>query len=175
MSSAVSKSIAGLIASTRVLVIDDDLYMRKVIRSLLLAIGIKNVNEASNGSQGLDGICSVLPDVAILDWEMPDINGAEFMRLVRSPATFPLPSVPIIMLTGHVERERVVEAVRLGVHEFLCKPVSAKSLLQRIVAVRANPRPMVQIGNYYGPKPRKMIGESPSISMLPSGETAWVI
>ncbi len=65
----------------------------------------------------------------ILDWNMPDINGAEFMRIVRSPLTFPLPAVPIIMLTGQVERETVVEAVRLGVNEFLCKPVSAKTIV----------------------------------------------
>lgn len=157
---ASQKRLAELVETTKVLVIDDDLYMRKVIRSLLLAVGIKNVHDAANGAEGLDAICTLVPDVAVLDWEMPDINGAEFMRMVRSPDTFPFPGVPIIMLTGHVERERVIEAVRLGVHEFLCKPVSAKSLLERIVSIRAKPRRIVRIGDYYGPEPRKTANEA---------------
>jgi DNA-binding response OmpR family regulator len=95
---------------------------------------------------------------------MPDINGAEFMRIVRSPLTFPLPAVPIIMLTGHVERETVVEAVRLGVNEFLCKPVSAKTLYQRILAIRAKPREMVRIGDYYGPAPRRVAANAENLT-----------
>lgn len=168
MGPAIGRGISDLVLMSKVLVIDDEPYMRKVIRSLLLASGLKDVHDAPNGGQGLDAICSIAPDVVILDWEMPDINGAEFMRLVRSPETFPYPGVPIIMLSGHVERERVVEAVRLGVNEYLGKPVSAKSLLERIVAVRAKPRPIVRIGNYYGPQPRKLLPDTaqPLIPML---------
>ncbi len=173
MPAAVSRSMADLIVMTKVLVIDDEPYMRKVIRSLLLASGLKQIHEAPNGRQGLDAICGVVPDVVILDWEMPDMNGTDFMRAVRSPSTFPYPGVPVIMLTGHVERERVVEAVRLGVHEFLCKPVSAKSLLERIVAIRAKPRPMVQIGSYYGPKPRKMLAETAQFAAQ-TGDDNWL-
>ena len=50
----------------------------------------------------------------------------------------------------------MLEAVRLGVNEFLSKPVSAKLLHQRIMSIRGTPRPMVQIGDYYGPEPRKV-------------------
>lgn len=151
-----SKTVEELVISAKVLVIDDDHYMRKVIRSLLLAVGVKDVHEASNGVDGLEAIPAITPDIVILDWEMPNMTGGEFMRFVRSPRTFAVPDVPVIMLTGHVERERVVEAVRLGVNEFLCKPVSATSLQQRIVSIRANPRPMVHIGDYYGPEPRNV-------------------
>jgi DNA-binding response OmpR family regulator len=59
------------------------------------------------------------------------------------------------MLTGHSEKSRVMEAVNLGVHEFLVKPVSSTALLTRIVGVLAKPRPMIQRGSYYGPEPRK--------------------
>jgi DNA-binding response OmpR family regulator len=67
-----------------------------------------------------------------------------------------MPNVPIIMLTGHGERSRVVEAVRLGVHEFLLKPVSGNALRARLLSVIAKPRHMVRRGDYYGPEPRKM-------------------
>ena len=99
------------------------------------------------------------PDVVILDWEMPLLSGAELVRIVRSPGVFPMPDVPIIMLSGHGERWRVVEAMRLGVNEYLIKPVSAKALYDRLVSITAQPRPMVQLGDYYGPEPRKHAGE----------------
>jgi DNA-binding response OmpR family regulator len=67
--------------------------------------------------------------------------------------------VPIIMLTGHGERWRVVEAMRLGVNEFLKKPVSAQALLDRMVSILAKPRAMVQMGDYYGPEPRRTYAE----------------
>jgi CheY-like chemotaxis protein len=167
-----SKSIQELVRSTRVLVVDDDYYMRKVIRSLLQANGIKTYYDAQDGVSGLEAIITLNPDVVILDWDMPDINGAEFMRIVRSPLTFPAPAVPIIMLTGQVEREKVIEAVRLGVNEFLCKPVSAKTIFERIVAIRVKPREMVRIGDYYGPAPRKIAGNIEPVEA--SAEPAWL-
>ena len=100
-------------------------------------------------------IRNVAPDVVMLDWEMPLLNGAELVRIVRSPGVFPMPDIPIIMLTAHGERWRIVEAVKLGVNEFLCKPVSAKALLDRLVSILLKPRESVQFGGYYGPAPRR--------------------
>ena len=172
LGSPIPKNIEALVQSTRVLVVDDDYYMRKVIKSLLQVSGIKTFYEAPNGLEGIEAILTLNPDVVLLDWNMPDINGSEFMRIVRSPLTFPLPAVPIIMLTGHVERETVVEAVRLGVNEFLCKPVSAKALYERILAIRAKPRAMVRIGDYYGPAPRK-VAANPD-ALLEPAEPVWL-
>jgi DNA-binding response OmpR family regulator len=90
---------------------------------------------------------------------MPLLSGAELVRIVRSPGVFPVPDVPIIMLSGHGERWRVVEAVKLGVNEYLVKPVSAKSIYDRLVSIITQPRPLVQLGDYYGPEPRKHAGE----------------
>lgn len=99
---------------------------------------------------------TVAPNAVILDWEMPLLSGPELLRIVRSPGVFPMPDIPIIMLTGHCERWRVVEAVKLGVHEYLTKPVSAKALFDRLVSVTLQPRRVVQLGDYYGPEPRKL-------------------
>ncbi len=173
MRSVYQKQVEELVASTKVLIIDDDYYMRKVIRSLLLAIGIKDSHDAPNGPAGIEAIGTLHPDLAILDWEMPGMTGADFMRIVRSPETFHYPDIPVIMLTGHVERERVMEAIRLGINEFLCKPVSAKALHDRIVSIRARPRAMVRIGNYYGPEPRKIIANSRQLA--DPLEPVWMI
>jgi DNA-binding response OmpR family regulator len=136
--------------------------MRKILRNLLNNLGIKRVLEAGDGIAGLDAVRMFAPDLILLDWEMPLLNGPELVRIVRSPGVFPMPDVPIIMISGHGERWRVVEAARLGVHEFLKKPISAKALLTRIVAILARPRPMVQLGDYYGPEPRKVFCEPTS-------------
>jgi two-component system, chemotaxis family, chemotaxis protein CheY len=153
------RKVETLIGSIQVLVIDDNPYMRRVLRNLLINIGVKYVNEATDGIAGLDSIRLLAPDIVLLDWEMPLLNGAELVRIVRSPGVFPVPDVPIIMLTGHGQRWRIVEAARLGVNEFLRKPVSGKALLERIAAILLNPRPMVRLGEYYGPEPRKLYCE----------------
>jgi two-component system chemotaxis response regulator CheY len=149
------KELEDLIRSTKVLIVDDEHFARKVIRTLLLAIGVKSIHEAPDGRSGLEMICSVWPDIVLLDWSMPGMDGAEFVRRVRSPDTFPAPDVPIIMLSGHGERSRVTEALRVGVHEYLLKPVSSAALHARITSVLAHPRKMVRRGDFYGPEPRK--------------------
>ena len=153
--------IARQVSELKVLIVDDELSMRKVTRALLQAIGIREIHDANNGTRGLDLIRMHAPDIVILDWEMPNPNGPEFMRRVRSPGNFPLPDVPVIMLTGHSERSRVVEAVDLGVNEFLLKPVSATALLARVVSIHIKPRKMVKRADYYGPEPRKLASYKP--------------
>src|SRR5271166_1750011 len=152
--------ITDQIQSLAVLVVDDNQYMRKMIRNLLVNCGIKDIYEANDGIAALDAIRTVAPDVVILDWEMPLLSGAELVRIVRSPGVFPVPDVPIIMLSGHGERWRVLEAVQLGVNEYLVKPVSAKALYDRLVTITIQPRRTVHLGDYYGPEPRKLAGEA---------------
>jgi two-component system, chemotaxis family, chemotaxis protein CheY len=153
------KEVGDIVAGLCLLVVDDNQYMRKMIRNLLVNCGIKDIYEAGDGISALDTIRTVGPDVVILDWEMPLLNGAELVRIVRSPGVFPVPDVPIIMLSGHGERWRVVEAVRLGVNEYLIKPVSAKAIYDRLISIISQPRPAVQLGDYYGPEPRKLADE----------------
>jgi two-component system chemotaxis response regulator CheY len=159
MESVLPRKIEKLLQSLEILVIEDNAYMRKVVRNLLTSIGVKTVHEAVDGATGLEAIRMLAPNLVILDWEMPLLNGAELVRIVRSPGVFSMPDVPIIMLTAHVQRWRVVEAANLGVNEFLRKPVSGKALLDRIAAILTRPRPMVRLGDYYGPEPRKAIHE----------------
>jgi len=160
-SNFVKNRIDDQIQSLAVLVVDDNQYTRKMIRNLLVNCGVKDVFEANDGIAALDAIRSIAPDVVVLDWEMPLLSGAELVRIVRSPGVFPMPDIPIIMLSAHGERWRVVEAARLGVHEYLVKPVSAKSIYDRLVAIVSQPRPVVKRGDYYGPEPRKLVTDAP--------------
>jgi two-component system chemotaxis response regulator CheY len=165
---APADDIKAMMGRTKVLIVDDEYYIRKVIRTLLLAMGCTKIHEAPDGASGLESIRALAPDVVLLDWEMPGIDGAEFVRRVRSPQSFPYPAVPIIMLTGHGERSRVLEAVRLGVHEFLLKPVSSSALQARILSVLTKPRNMIKRGEYYGPEPRKLATYKPGTDSYPA-------
>lgn len=147
--------ILSKVQAASVLVIDDNPFMRTLIRGILAHIGVKAIHDAADGITGLELVRTLAPTLVLVDWEMPMLTGAEFVRTIRSPATFPLPDVPIIMVTGHGERWRVLQALQLGVNEFLVKPVSANSMLERMVSIVANPRPIVQVGSYYGPQPRR--------------------
>lgn len=157
MDSVLSKMLQPRIEALKVLVVDDDHYMRKVVRTMLNAIGVKTVFEAPDGASGLEALRVNNPDIVIVDWEMPMIDGAQFVRMVRSPGEFPVPDIPIIMLSGHGDRWRVVEAARIGAHEYLLKPVSTKALHDRIVAIIGRPRPTVTLDGYYGPLPRRLV------------------
>ena len=161
------KQAEVLIQQLRVLVVDDSPFMRTVVRSLLSNIGVKRIIEAGDGIAALETIRHAAPDIVVLDWEMPLLNGPELVRIVRSPGVFPTPDIPIIMLTAHGERWRIVEAVKLGVNEFLCKPVSAKALLDRIVSILLKPRESIQVGNYYGPAPRRSALELEALPDVP--------
>ena len=162
MDSVLSKMLQPRIEALKVLVVDDDHYMRKVVRTMLNAIGVKTVFEAPDGATGLEALRANSPDIVIVDWEMPMIDGAQFVRMVRTPGEFPVPDIPIIMLSGHGDRWRVVEAARIGAHEYLLKPVSTKALRDRIIAIIGRPRPTVTLEGYYGPLPRRlvMVGDS---------------
>jgi CheY-like chemotaxis protein len=148
------KQAEVILQQLRVLLVDDDAFMRTIVRGLLNNIGVKIVSEATDGIAALDMIRESPPDVVILDWEMPLLNGPELVRIVRSPGVFPTPDIPIIMLTAYGEHWRILESVKLGVNEFLCKPVSAKALFERLISIILKPRASVQLGDYYGPLPR---------------------
>lgn len=147
-------TVADKFAKIQVLIVDDDPGTRKLVKTLLTTMGVRIIWEAGDGMAGLELVQKTAPDVIILDWQMPRVQGPNFMRILRSPDTFPYPAVPVIMVTGHGEYSKVKEAIAVGVNEFLLKPVSPKSLLERMIAVLFNPRPMVKKGDYYGPELR---------------------
>ena len=152
-SKQIEKAMEGIV----VLVVDSNPYMRRLTRMMLTNLGIKSIYEAADGIATIDAIRTVNPDVMILDWELPILDGREVMRIVRSPGVFPKPNLPVIMLSDRGLRSRVTTAIRLGVHEFLVKPISPKTLQQRLLGIMLRPRPMVRAGKYYIPMPRRRV------------------
>ena len=118
----------------RFLVIDDNAHMRQILRTLLHGFGTREVYEAEDGAAGLEAFTHYMPDIVLTDWVMPIFDGLELAQMIRQPGANSNPYVPIIMLSGHSEKKRVVSARDAGITEFLAKPISAK------VALRAHPQ-----------------------------------
>ena len=152
-----TKHVEKLIENLGVLVVDENQYTRKLTRMMLLNIGAKTIYEAADGVAALDIIRTANPDIAILDWDLPVLSGPQVIKIVRSPDVFPKPHLPIIMLTACAYRDQVNEAMKLGVHEFLLKPTSPRALQDRLLSILVRPRPMVRIGKFYVPEPRRPI------------------
>src|SRR6202142_1158587 len=141
----------------RSLVIDDNAHMRRMPRTLLHGFGAREVHEAEDGAAGLEALTQHSPDIVITDWAIPIFDGIELTQMIRQPGANSNPYVPIVMLTGHSEKKRVVAARDAGITEFLAKPISAKGLYQRIVNVVANPRPFIKTKTYFGPDRRRNV------------------
>jgi|HubBroStandDraft_2_1064218.scaffolds.fasta_scaffold25808_3 two-component system chemotaxis response regulator CheY len=141
----------------RFLVIEDSAHMRRILRTLLHGFGAREVYEAEDGASGLESFSHFMPDIVIADWVMPIFDGLELAQMIRQPGANANPYVPIIMLTGHSDKKRVMIARDAGVTEFLAKPISAKSLYVRILNVVVKPRPFVKTKTYFGPDRRRNV------------------
>lgn len=141
--------------SISVLVIDDNKHMSNLMVEILHALGVKKTCQASDAAKAFQELKHFMADVIIVDWHMEPLDGLDFVRLVRTAKDSPNPYVPIIMLSGYTELRRITEARDAGINEFLAKPISAKSLYQRITAIIDNPRPFIRSKNYFGPDRRR--------------------
>ena len=157
-----NSALETFVKDLAILVVDGNGYMRRTTRTMLMNLGARSVREAADGIAALEQIRTWNPDVMLIDWDLPVLNGMEVMRIVRSPGVFPRPDLPTIMLTSKTKRSQVLEAMRVGVHEFLVKPTSPKALCDRLMSIMLKPRPLMKVGEHYVPKPRPTLMQNES-------------
>lgn len=138
-----------------VLIVDDHGMMTNLLRTVLHGLDIGEVSIAKDAWEGLRLFRDQLPDIVFSDLNMPMMDGLELTRRIRDPRTSPDPYVPIIMVSGHGEREYVCRARDAGVTEFLAKPVNSKDLFDKLVSVIEYPRAFVECSTYAGPCRRR--------------------
>lgn len=138
-----------------ILIAEDNKPMRGLVRDILEALGVGTILEAADGESALKQLATHAVDIVILDWNMEPMDGMALTRRIRLGPDSPDQFVPIIMLSGHTERARVIAARDAGVTEFMAKPVSVKALCARINAIIDAPRPFIRTGGYFGPDRRR--------------------
>jgi len=148
-----------------VMIVDDNHHMRALLCSIMHALGIKRMKEIGDGETALAEIGAFEPDILITDWHMEPMADTTLVKTIRHSSEDLIRYMLIIMLSGHSDILRVRGVRDCGVHEFLTKPVSAKSLLARLITIIEQPRPFIKTEHYFGPdRRRQYIGP-------PAGET----
>jgi len=113
-----------------VLVVDDLESMRKITASHVRQFGISHILEAANGAEALKLLASHPVTVILSDWNMPVMNGLEFLLSVRSNPK--LYGLPFMMITAETERDLVLQAAQAGVSDLLVKPFSYSNFAERL-------------------------------------------
>lgn len=143
------------LAPLRILIVEDSEQMRALLQALLEAMSITDILFAEDGEKGHALYMETTPDIVITDGAMSPIDGYELTDRIRTDPNNPNPYVPIIMLSGHLEKERVEKARASGVTEYLAKPVSWHTLYERLVAIVGNPSFFIRTPTYLGPDRRR--------------------
>jgi two-component system chemotaxis response regulator CheY len=114
----------------KALVIDDSKAMRSILSRMLQGLGFE-VLEASNGREGLQRLQAVgKVDLALVDWNMPEMNGLDFIRTVRAEQSYD--GVLLMMVTTETEMENVVRALAAGANEYVMKPFTQEIILEKL-------------------------------------------
>jgi len=114
----------------RALIIDDSKAMRCLLSRMLRGVGFE-VLEAGNGREGLQRLQeSGKIDLALVDWNMPEMNGLDFVRTVRAEQTYD--GVLLMMVTTETEMKNVVRALAAGANEYVMKPFTHEVILEKL-------------------------------------------
>jgi two-component system chemotaxis response regulator CheY len=114
----------------RALVVDDSRAMRAILRRILRGLGYE-VLEAGNGREGLECLRKFgAADLALVDWNMPEMNGLDFLRALRKERTYD--AMRVMMVTTETEMEEVTEALGVGASEYVMKPFTKEVIVEKL-------------------------------------------
>jgi two-component system, chemotaxis family, chemotaxis protein CheY len=117
----------------RIMLIDDSKTMRNIQKSVLKQLGYTEVEEACDGQDALSKVSAFNPDLCLVDWNMPNMDGLTFVKTFRQTNK----STPLIMVTTEAEKSRVIEAIKAGVNNYVVKPFTPDLLSERITETLA--------------------------------------
>lgn len=112
------------------LVVDDSPTMRRIVCNALKEIGYSDLVEAGDGEEALEQLEATSPDFIITDWNMPNMNGLELTKTIRSHSDHS--ALPILMITTRGMKEDVLEAMQARVNNYVVKPFTAQVLREKI-------------------------------------------
>lgn len=112
----------------RILVVDDSSTIRTIVKKILAQLGHQDVAEAADGVQALAAYNQSRPDLMLIDWNMPNMDGLTLVKKVREVDK----AVRMIMVTTEAEKNRVVVAIQAGVNNYVIKPFTPDTLKEKI-------------------------------------------
>jgi two-component system, chemotaxis family, chemotaxis protein CheY len=112
----------------KVMLVDDSKTMRNIQKGILSQLGYTELEEACDGLDALSKVGAFQPELLLVDWNMPNMDGLSFVKKFREQGN----KAPIIMVTTEAEKARVVEAIKAGVNNYVVKPFTPDLLGERI-------------------------------------------
>jgi two-component system chemotaxis response regulator CheY len=116
-----------------VLIVDDFLTMRRIVRKILRDLDFQNIIEAEDGTAALDVLKTTNVDLIVSDWNMPKMTGLELLKEVRGSDKFK--DTPFLMVTAEAQKENIVEAVKARVSNYIVKPFTAATLEEKLAKI----------------------------------------
>jgi two-component system chemotaxis response regulator CheY len=115
----------------RAMVIDDSRAMRMILKRIVTKLGFE-VIEAGDGQEALDQLATLVgvPELALIDWNMPNVNGLEFVSRVRADPR--LREMTLVMVTTESEQNQIVRALAAGAHEYVIKPFTEGAMIEKL-------------------------------------------
>ena len=117
----------------KILVVDDHESMRRIEKQILNDLGYPNVDMADDGTTALPMLQSGNYDFVISDWNMPKMEGLELLRAIRADAK--LTKTPVLLVTAESKKEKIIEAVKAGVNDYVVKPFNAEIIKAKIARI----------------------------------------
>ncbi|MDO8839015.1 MAG: response regulator [Parvibaculum sp.] len=143
-----------------VLIVEDTQFMANLLRSILSALGVRNITSVRSGEEALTALMRGKVDLVIMDDLTPPLDGLSVVRALRTADEDELSTIPVIYVTEQRERSAIIGARDAGVTEILSKPFSAQQLMARIETVLTHPRAIVRSAEFTGPDRRRREGKA---------------
>ncbi len=112
----------------KIMLVDDSRTIRNIQKNVLKQLGYEDIVEAEDGVIALAKFAETSPDLCLVDWNMPNMDGITLIRKIRETNK----TVPLIMCTTEAEKTRVIEAIKAGVNNYIVKPFTVESLGEKI-------------------------------------------
>lgn len=114
----------------KILAVDDFSTMRRIIKNILRQLGYTNIVEADDGAKALAQLKQEKVDLVISDWHMPNMDGLDLLKAIRSDEA--LKDIPVLMVTAEAIKDKIVDAIKAGVNNYIVKPFTAETLKEKI-------------------------------------------
>ncbi len=112
----------------KIMLVDDSRTIRNIQKNVLSQLGHSDILEAGDGVEALRVLRQVRPDLMLVDWNMPNMDGLTLIKTIRETDK----DLPIIMCTTEAEKSRVLEAIKAGVNNYVVKPFTAETMAEKI-------------------------------------------
>lgn len=114
----------------KILVVDDMVTMRRIVKNILRQLGFSNIDEAENGQEALQKLRSDTFGCVVSDWNMPVMTGIDMLRAIKADEK--LKVIPVLIVTGRAQQSNLVEAVQAGASNYIVKPFTVETMQEKL-------------------------------------------